>query len=104
MDAIVEVHDKKELEKALQTRAEIIGINNRDLKTFKIDLNTTYNLLDEMPEGKVIVSESGINNRYDLVHLQKAGVDAALIGEALMREADIGKKIKELLGLVPEEV
>ncbi|MBI3353490.1 MAG: indole-3-glycerol phosphate synthase TrpC [Nitrospirae bacterium] len=104
MDAIVEVHDKKELEKALQTRAEIIGINNRDLKTFKIDLNTTYNLLDEMPAGKVIVSESGINNRYDLVHLQKAGVDAALIGEALMREADIGKKIKELLGLVPEEV
>lgn len=104
MDALVEIHDKKGLEKALETRAEIIGINNRDLKTFKIDLNTTYRLMDEIPEGKVIVSESGINNRYDLIQLQKAGIDAVLIGEALMREKDIGKKIKELLGLVPEEV
>lgn len=104
MDALVEIHDKKELEKVMQTRADIIGINNRDLKTFKTDLNTTYSLKDEVPKGRVIVSESGINNRYDLVCLQKAGIDAALIGEALMREADIGKKIKELLGLAPEEV
>ncbi|MEK6656782.1 MAG: indole-3-glycerol phosphate synthase TrpC [Nitrospirota bacterium] len=104
MDAIVEVHDKKELEKALQTGADIIGINNRDLMTFKIDIGTTYRLKDEIPKDKVIVSESGINNRYDIVQMQKAGVDAVLIGTALMREEDIAKKIRELLGLIPEAV
>lgn len=104
MDAIVEIHDKDELEKALQTKAEIIGINNRDLKTFKIDMGATYSLKSEIPEGKVVVSESGINNRYDIIQMQRAGIDAVLIGEALMREEDIGKKIKEFFGLAPEEV
>ncbi len=104
MDAIVEVHDKKELEKALQTGADIIGINNRDLMTFKIDIGTTYRLKDEIPKDKVIVSESGINNRYDIVQMQKAGIDAVLIGTALMREEDIAKKIRELLGLIPEQI
>ncbi len=104
MDAIVEIHDMKELEKALQTKADIIGINNRDLMTFKIDIGTTYRLKDEVPMDKVIVSESGINNRYDIVQMQKADIDAVLIGTALMREEDIAKKIRELLGLIPEGV
>jgi indole-3-glycerol phosphate synthase len=104
MDAIVEIHDKKELERALQTGADIIGINNRDLKTFKIDIGTTYRLKDDIPQDKIIVSESGINNRYDIVQMQKAGIDAVLIGTALMREEDIAKKIRELLGLIPEGV
>ena len=104
MDAIVEIHDKKELDKALQTKAAIIGINNRDLKTFKTDIGTTYRLKDEIPQDRIIVSESGFNNRYDIVQMQKAGIDAVLIGTALMRENDIAKKIRELLGLIPEGV
>ncbi len=96
--ALVEVHDQSELARAAAARAQLIGVNNRDLKTFKTTLDTTFELLDNMPEGALVVSESGINHREDVERLAEAGVDAVLVGEALMRERDIGAKVRELLG------
>lgn len=97
MAPLVEVHDEGELERTLKTKAELIGINNRNLQTFKTDMNTTIRLMDEIPEDKLVISESGINSNNDIKLLKDAGVDAFLIGEALMREADIGKKLREFV-------
>lgn len=94
---LVEVHDEAELERALKTDAELIGINNRNLQTFKTDINTTVRLIGSIPEDRIVISESGINTREDINLLKDAGVDAFLIGEALMREADIGKKLREFV-------
>lgn len=94
---LVEVHDEAELERALKTDAELIGINNRNLQTFKTDINTTVRLIGSIPDEKLVISESGINTREDINLLKDAGVDAFLIGEALMREADIGKKLREFV-------
>lgn len=96
--ALFEVHDHEELEKALRVDADIIGINNRDLKTMSIDLNTTFLLKKDIPNGKIVVSESGINTRDDALRLEDAGVDAMLIGTSIMESGDIGKKIDELRG------
>lgn len=98
LSVLFEIHDLKELELALLTGADIIGINNRDLKTLKVDLNTTLEIKKEIPEGKVIVSESGIQKRQDVVRLEDAGIDAMLIGTVLMETEDIGRKISELMG------
>lgn len=98
LDALVESHTYKELDKALFSGAGIVGINNRNLSTFSVSLQTTLDLLKDIPEDRTVVSESGIKTRDDVVMLQKAGVDAILVGESLMREKDIGKKVKELLG------
>jgi len=98
LDVLMEVHDMKDLEKALKVGAEIIGINNRDLKEFRTDINTTVDLAREIPDDKIIVSESGINTRADMDMLIKGGADAFLIGEALMREPDPGAMLKELIG------
>ena len=98
LTALVEVHDRDELARAAEARAQLIGVNNRDLKTFKTTLDTTFELLEYMPEGALVVSESGINHREDVERLAEAGVDAILVGEALMRERDIGAKARELLG------
>jgi len=98
LHVLFEVHNEEELEKALMVNADIIGINNRDLKTLKIDLSTTLRLKKEIPRGKIVVSESGIGNRGDVEKLIEAGIDAMLIGTALMEAQDIGKKIDELLG------
>ena len=98
MDVLVEVHDKKDLKKALNMGAGIIGINNRDLKKFKTDINTTIALAKGIPEDRIIVSESGINSKDDIDFLTKGGVHTFLIGEALMREEDPGEKLRELLG------
>jgi Indole-3-glycerol phosphate synthase len=100
MEALVEVHTEEELRKVLLTSAKIIGINNRDLKTFKTDIATTLALIKCIPAGKVVVSESGINTRSQIEILEKAGVHAFLIGEALMKEKDPGKKLRELKGEV----
>ncbi len=97
LDTLVEVHTEEELEKALAAEAEIIGINNRNLKTFKVDIKNTGKIISGIPAGKVIVSESGIFTREDMVYLQSLGVQAALIGEAIMREPHVEMKIKELL-------
>jgi indole-3-glycerol phosphate synthase len=98
LDALVEVHDKTQLDMALAAGAQIIGINNRDLRTFKTSLQVTLRLAPEVPSDHTIVSESGIFSRDDIHKLRRAGVNAILVGEALMTNADIPKKIRELIG------
>lgn len=98
LDVLLEVHDESELEIALQTDCTLIGINNRNLRTFVTDLSTTGRLVAQMPEERFAVSESGINTRDDVLRLQGAGAKGFLIGESLMREDDIGAKLRELLG------
>ncbi|WP_020676960.1 indole-3-glycerol phosphate synthase TrpC [Geopsychrobacter electrodiphilus] len=98
LDVLLEVHNEEELEAALQTDCELIGVNNRNLKTFVTDLGTTARLAKLIPAERLIVAESGINTRRDIETLQQAGARAFLIGESLMREADIGAKMQELLG------
>ena len=94
---LVEVHDEGEVERAVLSDAEIIGINNRDLNTFSVDINTTRRLRPLVPEGKNVVSESGIRSRKDVEKLRKWGVDAVLVGEALVTASDVRAKMKELL-------
>ena len=96
MECLVEVHDNDELEKVLETEAAIIGINNRNLDTFETNLETTLQLRHRVPEDKIVVSESGIKTRADVLALEEAGIDAILIGETLMRSRNISQKIKEL--------
>ncbi len=97
LDVIVEVHNRKDLRKALKTNVEIIGINNRNLSDFKVDISVTPKLIEFIPEDKIIVSESGIHSAQDVEFLKEVGVNAILVGEALMRSDDIGAKIRELL-------
>jgi indole-3-glycerol phosphate synthase len=97
LDCLVEVHDEKDLETALGAGADIIGINNRDLDTLEISLDTTLRLKGQVPEGKVVVSESGIRNADDIGRLKGAGVHAFLIGETLMKAPDMGACLKGLL-------
>ena len=85
LDALVEVHTLEELDRALETNARIVGINNRNLATFEVDLGVTERLSEEVPDGIVLVSESGIKTAEDLARIKACGVDAVLIGEALMR-------------------
>ncbi|MBA7486759.1 Indole-3-glycerol phosphate synthase [subsurface metagenome] len=96
MTCLVEVHNEAELEIALRSGAEIIGINNRDLKTFTVDLTTTERLRPLIPPDRIVVSESGIKDRSDIEKLIKWGVDAVLIGESLMSAPDIAARMKEL--------
>ncbi len=98
LDVLVESHTYGELDKSLLAGAMLVGINNRDLKSFAVNLRTTFDLLKDIPDDRTVVSESGIATRDDVASLQKAGVDAILVGESLMRERDIGRKVKELLG------
>ncbi len=98
LDTLLEVHDAEELGRALQLPVDLIGINNRNLKTFVTDLGITEQLARRIPEAQVAVAESGINNRADIERLQAAGAGAFLIGESLMREADIEAKLKSFMG------
>ena len=97
MQVLVEVHDEEEVKVALDTGAEIVGINNRDLRTFKTDLGVTLRLASKIPKEKTIVSESGIRNRDDIRAIQEAGANAALIGESLVTARDIGAKLQEFV-------
>jgi len=97
LSPLVEAHSAEELEKAIRAGAGIIGINNRDLKTFTIDLNTTLELAHLVPRDRVVVSESGIHSRADMDYLAGAGVHVFLIGEAFMTAADIPGKFREFL-------
>lgn len=97
MSCLVEVHNQAELEIALNSGAEIIGINNRDLNTFKVDLATTERLRPLIPEDRIVVSESGIKDRTDIQRLKEWGVNAVLIGETFMSASDIAAKMKELM-------
>ena len=99
LDALVEVHTEEELETALSAGADIVGINNRDLRTFFTSLEVTARLAPGVPEGTALVSESGIQRREDLELLAGLGVDAVLVGEALARERDVEGKARELAGV-----
>ena len=98
VDALVEVHTIEEAEIAVDAGAELFGINNRDLNTFTTDLAVTEGVVTKLPADALIVSESGIHTRADVERVRDAGVDAVLVGESLMREADIGAKLCELTG------
>jgi indole-3-glycerol phosphate synthase len=98
MQCLVEVHDEAELETAVDAGAEIIGINNRDLRTFTTDLSVTERIAPLVPRGKQIVSESGIFTRDHLRQMNKVRVNAVLVGEALVTAPDVGEKVRELTG------
>ncbi|MDX2479816.1 MAG: indole-3-glycerol phosphate synthase TrpC [Desulfuromusa sp.] len=100
LDTLLEVHNGTELERALQLPVDLIGINNRNLQTFVTDLGVTERLAGKIPRQQLAVSESGIHSRADIDRLQLAGAGAFLIGESLMREADIETKLRSLLGNV----
>jgi indole-3-glycerol phosphate synthase len=96
MDVLVEVHDRAELERALRLELDLIGINNRDLRSFDTSLNTTINLLERVPAGCLVVTESGIHSRADVELMRSHEVHAFLVGEAFMRAADPGQALREL--------
>ena len=98
LDCLVEVHDEKELERALEAGVEVIGINNRDLDEGSVDVATTYELMPDVPAGKTVVAESGISERAELEELERVGVDAVLIGGALMLSGEPEAKVRELTG------
>ena len=107
LSVLVEVHDEAELERALKISPQLIGVNNRDLKTFKVDLATTEKLAAKMEDGKwkmaktsapLLVAESGIHSRADVERLKKCGAKAILVGESLMKNGDIKTKVRELIG------
>jgi indole-3-glycerol phosphate synthase len=99
MDVLIEVHDEAELEKTLAAEAKLIGINNRNLKDFSMDLETTFRLLKLIPADIPVVSESGISSQADMLRLKEAGVKAALIGESLMRSTEQGKTLRDFLSV-----
>jgi indole-3-glycerol phosphate synthase len=100
MEALVEVHTRDELQRAISAGARILGVNNRDLKTFKVCLETSLELVDEIPGECVAVSESGIRSREDILRLRQAGFDAFLIGEYLMDSPDPAAALRQLTGAV----
>jgi indole-3-glycerol phosphate synthase len=96
MDVLVEVHDLDELERALQVPAPLLGINNRNLRTFDVSLDTTLDMRDAVPADRILVTESGIATRDDVARMRDAGVGTFLVGETFMRHADPGKALREL--------
>lgn len=98
MDVLVEAHDAQELERALRLRLPMVGINNRDLRSFETSLDRTLELLPRIPEGTLVVTESGIHTGADIRRLRAEGVGAFLVGEAFMRAADPGTRLAELFG------
>jgi len=97
LSCLVEVHNESEVDRALRSGAQIIGINNRDLKTFQVDIGTTRRLRPLIPEDRIVVSESGISRRRDMENLESWGVNAALVGEALLTAGNIAAKMRELV-------
>jgi len=98
MCALLEVHDESDLEIALKTDARLIGINNRNLDTLEINLETTHTLITHIPKDRVVVSESGISTPEQVLRLRDAGVSALLVGESILRATDPGQKVRDLLG------
>jgi len=97
MEALVEIHDKEDLTKAIFAGANIIGVNHRNLDTFEMDMDLTEKLMPLIPNGKIIVAESGLNDKGIIKHLSKVGADAFLIGEHFMRKENISESLKELI-------
>ena len=96
MDVLMEVHDRAELERALRTDAPLIGINNRDLRSFETRLDVTLGFLDLIPDARLVVTESGIHTREDVSLMRSRGVNAFLVGEAFMKAPEPGNKLREL--------
>ena len=96
MDSLVEVHNEAELERALALPARLVGINNRDLRTFETRLETTLGFLEQIPEDRIVVTESGIHTPDDVARMRARGVDVFLVGEAFMKALDPGGKLAEL--------
>ena len=99
MDVLIEVHDAAELERALAVENPMVGINNRNLRTFEVSLQTTLDLLERIPDGKLVITESGILAREDVALMRRHGVNGFLVGEAFMRAEDPGERLAELFGL-----
>jgi indole-3-glycerol phosphate synthase len=97
LDCLVEVHDEDELRSALELDADVIGINNRNLSDFTVDLSRTFDLLADVPAGKTVVSESGITSREQIEELERVGIDAVLVGETLMRSSDREQACRDLI-------
>ena len=104
LDVLVEIHDKGELDRALRLSLPMIGVNNRNLKTFHTTLNTTLSLLPWIPSDRLIISESGINSAEDISHLRRCSVSGFLVGEVCMRADDPGQRIRELFFKQPTAV
>ena len=98
LDVLVEVHDEAELERALRLNVPLLGINNRNLRTFETSLETTLTLLERIPGDRIVVTESGIHTPVDVARMRAAGVHAFLVGEAFMKAAEPGEKLAELFG------
>ena len=104
LDVLLEVHDEAELDRALRLRSRLIGINNRDLRTFDTTLETSERLAEMIPPERIVVGESGIEKPADLARLEKAGVSAFLVGESLMRQKDVSAATKALLARNPARI
>jgi indole-3-glycerol phosphate synthase len=104
MDVLVEVHDAEELERALALNMPLIGINNRNLRTFEVHLETTLDLLARVPRDRIVVTESGIHEPTDVTRLRHHGVHAFLVGEAFMKVPDPGLRLRELFGADASEM
>ncbi len=99
MTALIEVHDEAEVERALAAGARVVGVNNRDLRTFQVDVATTHRLRPLIPPDTILVAESGIHRAADVIALAEAGVDAVLVGEAIVTAPDTAAKVRELAGV-----
>ena len=97
MDVLVEVHNGEELNRALKLKSPLIGVNNRNLKTMDVDISMTESLAERIPEGRILVSESGLNDPEDLARMSRAGANCFLVGESLMRQDDVTEAVKSLL-------